>query len=127
MIDEVLKQHQPGDKPRFFLHDEMKAWLSDHLNITIEAGNNRSGDYSLQTKLNMHQGLTVGSWIRINVLIDGEPVAVKGINWYMEDHEKAFQTLATVAENCMIHIQKLQAENQELIRRIELLENPLPV
>jgi hypothetical protein len=35
MIDEILKEDRVGKKPRFFLHDEVKAWLSDNLQINI--------------------------------------------------------------------------------------------
>ena len=35
MIDEILKEDRVGKKPRFFLHDEVKAWLSDNLQATI--------------------------------------------------------------------------------------------
>ena len=35
MIDEILKEDRVGKKPRFFLHDEVKAWLSDNLQPTI--------------------------------------------------------------------------------------------
>jgi hypothetical protein len=35
MIDEILKEDRVGKKPRFFLHDEVKAWLSDNLQTTI--------------------------------------------------------------------------------------------
>lgn len=33
MIEDMLKERKEGDKPRFFLHEEMKAWLGDNLNI----------------------------------------------------------------------------------------------
>jgi hypothetical protein len=35
MIDEILKEDRVGKKPRFFLHDEVKAWLSDNLQTTV--------------------------------------------------------------------------------------------
>jgi hypothetical protein len=35
MIDEILTQERVGQKPRFFLHDEVKAWLVDNLQTTV--------------------------------------------------------------------------------------------
>jgi hypothetical protein len=35
MIDEILTQERVGQKPRFFLHDEVKAWLVDNMQTTV--------------------------------------------------------------------------------------------
>lgn len=35
MIDEILTQERVGQKPRFFLHDEVKGWLVDNLQTTV--------------------------------------------------------------------------------------------
>lgn len=35
MIDEILTQERVGQKPRFFLHDEVKTWLVDNLQTTV--------------------------------------------------------------------------------------------
>ena len=127
MIDQILKDHKPGEKPRFFLHDEMKAWLGDHLKIDLEAGVNQSANYDLVNKLSLPSALTIGTWVRINVSLDGESIISQGININMLDHEKAFVTLSNVVETCMVKITQLQIANEELTRRIQLLETPLPV
>jgi hypothetical protein len=35
MIDEILTEERVGQKPRFFLHDEVKAWLIDNMQTTV--------------------------------------------------------------------------------------------
>jgi hypothetical protein len=127
MIDQILKDHKPGEKPRFFLHNEMKAWLGDNLDIQVIHGENRSTDYSLQSKLGLNNTLPVGHHLSITLSIDKEPITVRGINLPMTEYEHALRCLANVTENCMKHINQLQLENLELRRRLDLIENPLPL
>ena len=35
MISDILEQREKDQKPRFFLHDEMKSWLQDQMQISI--------------------------------------------------------------------------------------------
>lgn len=127
MIDDILKQHQPGTKPRFFLHDEMKAWLCEHLDLKVSASVNHSIDYNLQTKLGLLDTLPVGHALVIEIELAGETIVKEGVNLRMGEYEQAFKCLANVSEQCMLKITQLEQENQDLKRRIELLENPLPV
>ena len=122
MIEDVLKQHKPGDKPRFFLHDEMKAWLKDHLDVKITHGENRSSDYNLQQKLNLNNTLPVSFYVSITLSLDEEPVAMQQFLLPMQEYERAFQAIANVSENCMIHINRLMSEVQILQQRIQQLE-----
>ena len=127
MIEDILKERKPGDKPRFFLHDEMKEWLKENLSINMTAVDEGSTDYNLRQKLSLYEDLTTGVNIDLDISIAGENIIRTVTPIHMRSHEKAFQTLANVVENCMIKITQLEADNQELKRRIELIENPLPV
>jgi hypothetical protein len=127
MIDQILKDHKPGEKPRFFLHDEMKAWLADNLDITIIHSVNKSVDSTLSGKLGLYETLTAGHNLQITVRLAGETISMHGVNLPLVDHEQAFRCLANVAENCMVQINQLQVENLELKRRLDLIENPLPL
>jgi predicted aldo/keto reductase-like oxidoreductase len=127
MIDQILKDHKPGEKPRFFLHDEMKAWLGDNLDIQVIHGVNKSADFTLSGKLGLYETLTAGHNLQITVRLAGEIISMHGVNLSLVDHEQAFKCLANVTENCMIQITQLQQENLELKRRIDLIENPLPL
>jgi len=128
MIDQILKDHKPGEKPRFFLHDEMKAWLADNLKIGIDAGINHEYDYNLTQKLGIHSGyLPAGINIKVDVLIDNEVLVSQGSNTYFPEIVTALKCLSNVSEQCMIQIRNLQIQNEELKRRIELLETPLPI
>lgn len=124
MIADVLKEHKPGDKPRFFLHDEMKEWLKNHLTISVTHGENRSTDYNLQQKLNLTYSLPIGFNISFTMSLDGEPVAIQEFNLPMHDYERAFKCLANVNERCMLEINNLLHQNYLLQNRIQKLENP---
>lgn len=127
MIDDILKDRKPGDKPRFFLHDEMKQWLKENLVVSMTTMSARSSDYNLRQKLSLYEDLITGVDIDLDISIAGENIIRTVAPVRMGSHEKAFQTLVNVVENCMVQITQLQAENQELRKRIELIENPLPV
>lgn len=127
MIEDILKERKPGDKPRFFLHDEMKEWLKENLSINMTAVDEGSTDYNLRQKLSLYEDLTTGVNIDLDISIAGENIIRTIAPVHMRSHEKAFQTLVNVVETCMVKITQLEAENQELKRRIELIENPLPV
>jgi hypothetical protein len=122
MIEDVLKQHKPGDKPRFFLHDEMKAWLKDHLDVKITHGENRSSDYDLQRKLGISYSLPVGFYISLTLSLDKEPVVIQQLNLPMPEYERAFKAIANVSENCIIQINRLISEVQILQERVKELE-----
>lgn len=60
MIEDMLKERKEGDKPRFFLHEEMKAWLADNINIATTVSSSgetyiRSIAYIDQPKYNRYQ------------------------------------------------------------------------
>lgn len=124
MIDQILKDHKPGEKPRFFLHDEMKAWLGDHLNIVITTSPNSSYDQNLASKLGVPH-IVVGHSLTITLYLDNEPITVQGVNIIDPNREQVFKTLANVCEKCMIEINDLTYKVGELRRRLDLIENPI--
>lgn len=126
MITDIIKDRKPGDKPRFFLHDEMKQWLKDNLILSVDTMNIYSYDSTLIKMLNVHS-ITTGHNLSIRCSIDGEHIAAYTSQLHMQGYEETLKTLANVCTNCMQHINQLHAENQELKKRIELLENPIPV
>ena len=122
MIDDILKEHKPGDKPRFFLHDEMKEWLKDHLTLTVTDGESRSSDYNLQQKLNLNDRLPIGFDLSFTLSLDREFIAFRKVHLSMQEYERAFQCVANVNEKCMIEINRLISEVQVLQQRIHELE-----
>lgn len=125
MIDEILKEHKTGEKPRFFLHDEMKAWLADHLRITIQSGVNHAYDYTLGQKLKVYSGaFPAGINIKVEAYIADELIVSHGSSHSLHEYVESLRSLATVAEECMFRITDLQRENEELKRRLDLIENP---
>ena len=122
MIEDVLKQHKPGEKPRFFLHDEMKSWLKDNLDIKVVHGENRSADYTLQSKLGLNNSLPVGHYVHITLSIAEEPIIIQSFNLPLPEYEQSFRCLANVSEKCMIEINRLISEVQILQQRIQELE-----
>jgi hypothetical protein len=128
MIDQILKDRKPGEKPRFFLHDEMKAWLADNLRITIQAGVNHAYDYTLGQKLKVYSGnFPAGIHINVEASIADELFVSQGSNYSLHEYVESLRSLATVSEECMFRIVDLQRENEELKRRLDLIENPLPL
>jgi hypothetical protein len=125
MIDDILKEHKTGEKPRFFLHDEMKAWLADNLRITIQAGVNHAYEYTLGQKLKVYSGnFPAGVNIKVEASIADELFVSQGVNFSLHEYVESLRSLATVTEECMFRILDLQRENEELKRRLDLIENP---
>ena len=125
MIDQILKDRKPGEKPRFFLHDEMKAWLADNLKITIQAGVNHAYDYTLGQKLKVYSGnFPAGIHINVEASIADELFVSQGSNYSLHEYVESLRSLATVTEECMFRIVDLQRENEEFKRRLDLIENP---
>lgn len=121
-----MKDRKEGDKPRFFLHDEMKAWLRDNLRFQITANAMESLDADLKYKLGVND-LSIGHSLHISVLLDGETISFMGYTLDMAGYEKSIKTISNVLTTCMERINQLEYQNQELKRRIELLEQPLSI
>lgn len=79
MIDDMLKERKQGDKPRFFLHEEMKAWLADNINLatTVDCVDYKyvaSVAYMDQPKFNRYQeNITLPTTFKVSSIpsIDG--------------------------------------------------------
>lgn len=124
MIDQILKDRKPGDNPRFFLHDEIKAWLGDHLKIQLVHSENHSMDYDLQRKLGLSNTLPVIHNISLRISVDDELISQKHIRLPMEEYEKAIKTLSNVCQSCMMEINHLNSKVAELQQRIDQSEKP---
>ena len=91
MIDDVLKERKQNDKPRFFLHEEMKAWLADNMNISVltrGTGFKAVGSiaYIDQPAFNRYREtvtLTTGFEISSMATIDGTPIGYSS-NTYID-------------------------------------------
>ena len=127
MITDILQERTPEQKPRFFLHDEMVAWLADNLKLEVVHQIERSRDHQLQQKLSLYNGLP-------NALLVNIVASAGGVTFYqgtapisLHEYERAMQCLVNVNETCMQKITQMEYQLQQLQRRLELLENPLPI
>jgi hypothetical protein len=80
MITEILKDRTADQKPRFFLHDEMTAWLSDNLEVRSVLVPHHVTDYSLVNglqKINIYNQLVGGVTTETTVYIGGQPIIGK--------------------------------------------------
>lgn len=80
MIDQILKDRTADQKPRFFLHDEMTAWLSDNLEVRTVLTPNHVTDYSVVSglqKINVYNKLVGGVTTETTVYIGGQPITGK--------------------------------------------------
>lgn len=127
MIADTLKDRKPRDKPRFFLHDEMKQWLKDHLQVSHVVSTVSEYDSSLGAKLNSRGAFTRSIHSIVTLSIDNEVITESQYVTQVDGIKDSIKPLVNVSEACMIKISQLEAENEQLKRRIELLENPIPV
>lgn len=130
MINDMLKERKEGDKPRFFLHDEMKTWLSDNLQISTKFYPNYSANYHLQQALHKYKCYAmpvVGLAIESEVKIAGTTIQLLGTNVSMMENEVILGTLFHNQDRLQYSIDMLLVENELLKKRLDLLENPLPI
>lgn len=137
MIADILKEKTPETKPRFFLHDEMKAWLADNLKLNMRIGHHFSTNYAVINKLQnlgFYNLLPVGLAIETSISIGDEYISTAGTSISMIETEKLTEHFLTVNEKVKVRLDyleaicaDLQATNQELRKRLDLIENPLPV
>lgn len=131
MIDEILITKTPDQKPRFFLHDEVKAWLKDNLEISVQLKPLVSQDNMLtailQRDLGYYQQPAFGFTIESKVMLDGDCIAFSGST--VSTHANEQLTTHFLVENTKIkqRFEMLESENANLKRRLDLLENPLPI
>lgn len=127
MIDDILLDRTPGQKPRFFLHDEMTAWLTDNLHVRTQIKYNKSANYPLRQKLNLYDDLIVGLHIETEVSLSGTSMITSGSSVSLIENERAFQCLANVNETLMYQMTQLQGEISQLkadIAHLKQLSQP---
>ncbi len=124
MLDQILQEHKPGDKPRFFLHDEMKAWLQDHLEVVIKTGVNRSPDNDTAERLGLKENIPAGFFISVDIKLDEEEITSAGRNVSLNEIALGMGSLSRVVETCMVHIQRLMEEVRVLQQRLDQLQKP---
>ena len=116
MIDDILKQHKEGDKPRFFLHDEMVEWLKDNLEIDLMIIPKYLPYTEVHQKLEIKSDISNGFEIQIQLMIDGKPISLK--KWlHMESHE-ALEKMTYYIEKLIINSTRLEQKIIELEQKI---------
>ena len=128
MITDILEDREKDQKPRFFLHDEMKSWLQDQMQISIcdqiydqvwvdsvaEAGTPYA--YREQIKLDGRRRLQITPMIAGMMLasnsfeIDLSPYrsVIVSLTKRVEYLEQSNQDLRTFINNLETRIQKLE-------------------
>ena len=113
MIADILMEREKDQKPRFFLHDEMKAWLADQMQMSLsdqtmddvwvdsvaEAGTPYA--YREQIKLSGKR------YIAITPMIAGQMLPTKGF-------EIDMSTFRTVIVSLTKRVEYLEKTNQDL-------------
>lgn len=131
MIQDILTTDRATEtKPRFFLHDEVKQWLADNLEIRVKVIPNNMTDYSIidaLQKVNIYNPLAGGITIETSAYISGDPITpVHGSTVPMIAHAEVIYTLLKDKEYKEQLITNMSNQIDQLRRRIDLLENPLP-
>ena len=114
-------------KPRFFLHDEVKAWLKDNLVIDVRMTGSMATDYRL---VNMGiYSLPAEYTIYSSARIAGEELCgdVRTCHLDLKPYHDALVQIVDKLNHVAITAYNLREENNELKRRLELLENPISV
>lgn len=124
MISEILTKKEKDQKPRFFLHDEVKAWLQDKMNVsTIIQGMGykyvASVAYMDQPIYNRYQenvALSTGFKISSVCTIDGEHVG------FLSDSYIDMAPYVNVIDVQSKRIQELEKDTIDLRNFIHQLE-----
>lgn len=126
MIGEILKEKKPEDKPKFFLHDEVKLWLKDHLRITQSFTPDAMFDYELGTKFQTFSGFIRGLESKISIHIDSELVT-ETFTTISLDIYRPLKKLSDHIDLRTSQVIYLENKVRDLEKRIEELEKPLDV
>lgn len=116
MIDDILKQHKKGDKPRFFLHDEMVEWLKDNLEIDLMIVPRYLYNNEFYQKLGIGNNIHSGFEIQAQLLINGTPVSPKQILY--KDTPEVLEKMIYYIEQVMINSTRLEQKIIELEQKI---------
>lgn len=126
MIDQILQDQKPENKPRFFLHDEVKLWLKDHLRITQSLTPNTEYDFELGNKLQTFSGFVRGIDSKVSIYI-GDEMITESIQSLNIDAYTPFKRLSDYSELKTTQVIYLENRVKDLEKRIELLEKPSDV
>jgi hypothetical protein len=129
MIDEILTEERVGQKPRFFLHDEVKAWLVDNMQTTVLTQIETTE--WVQSMANMDQPYynryleSLQLPTRINVMTisscDGKTVGcTKTSTFDLSDYAKIIKSSAKRIDELEKNIQQLLSN--QMIMQQELIE-----
>lgn len=125
MIADILKEKTPETKPRFFLHDEVKAWLHDNLEVRIKVVPSYSTNWDMQSRLQnlgFYRPIVTSFMLQTNVTIAGETAAYIESDSILTSTEDL--TALVIAQNQVMkeEFTKLYTENEKLKERIYYLE-----
>jgi hypothetical protein len=120
-ISEILEDRKPGDKPRFFLHDELIAWLKD--NLTISTYVTHSTDYGLGVKFGITQGIPVSMIINTKIMLDDTTISETVSHTPIGGISEAFKSINTVLEKIIYNVAELNKTIVILEEKIKELEN----
>jgi hypothetical protein len=114
-------------KPKFFLHDEVKAWLKDNLVINVTMTGSMVTDHRLVNMGVYH--LPAHYTIYTSAKIAGEDLCgdVRTCHLDLKPYHDALVQIVDKLNHVAITAYNLREENNELKRRLELLENPISV
>jgi hypothetical protein len=116
ITDEIKKEYNPEHKPRFFLHDEMKLWLKEHLNITLINQKNVSSTL-IHNKLNIY-GLIDKQSTMLSVSIAGEFICTSNIEIDNSKNIEALEKIVNFSEITMSKTLELETKIRELEQRL---------
>jgi hypothetical protein len=137
MIDDILKERDVDQKPRFFLHDEMIAWLSDTCYFTTSV--RPEGRYGLNLPYIDSYGQAYSTeYIEVathftvenKCVIEGKQIGPSTSSYIdLTNHLKIIQSLVTrvswLEEAMKINNQKISTEIGQLVNNQVVMQNEL--
>lgn len=123
----MMTEQTTQRKPKFFLHDEVKAWLKDNLVIDVTLTGSMATDHRLVNMGVYH--LPTHYTIYTSAKIAGEELCgdVRTMHLDLRPYHDALVQIVDKLNHVAITTYNLREENNELKRRLELLENPISV
>lgn len=124
MLGDILKDRKTTDKPRFFLHDEMKMWLKENLKIKIVPTARSEYSSILSSKLGI-AAITFKLDIETNITIDNECLLQEIQSVDLDNTRTALEKLCSIVEACMVHINQMHAQINELTMECAQLKSQI--
>ena len=120
-VSEMLADRKPGDKPRFFLHDEMVAWLKDNLKIHLNVLSNETN--ILRSKLGVNTDIVTQINIQVITSIAGQNIFTGVHSIHNNGTIDAFSSICGALDKCIFTISDQNRVIASLEERIKILEN----